>query len=163
LSTAKQYEDLVERHARMMSSAIRRVCARRRDLVPDVEQEVRLALWKRLQTGKEITHPVSYLYRVALTTALAVLERHEEIARPLEERVEPGLTTRSLLPAERSRLLEEILGQLPSEQARALRGYLSGLNHREVALLYGWSESVARHRVYRGIETLKAKVGKSHG
>ncbi len=62
----------------------------------------------------------------------------------------------NLLPAERGRLLEEMLGKLNIEQARALRGYLSGLNHREVAALFGWSESVARHRIYRGLETLRS-------
>ena len=49
----------------------------------------------------------------------------------------------NLLPAERTRLIEEMLEKLNVEQSRALRGYLSGLNHREVATLYGWSESVA--------------------
>lgn len=65
-------------------------------------------------------------------------------------------TPRSLLPVEKGHLLEQMLGQLNSEQARALRGYLSGLNHREVATLYGWSESVARHRIYRGLQALKS-------
>ena len=32
---------------------------------------------------------------------------------------------------------------------------MTGFNHREVSGLYGWTESVARHRIYRGLEALR--------
>lgn len=163
MESSADFERLVEQHARVMSSAIRRVLGRRHEtLVPDVEQEVRLALWKRLGRGKKIDHPVSYLYKAALTTALAVMKRQAPAERSLDdERMQEAHARdsepqRGLLPAERSRLLEQLLGRLPEDQARALKGYLAGLNHREVAALYDWTESVARHRIYRGIEALKA-------
>ena len=67
MASQADFETLVRQHARLMAAAIRRVCGRRHGaLIPDVEQEVHLALWKRLGSGKEITHPASYLYRVAL-------------------------------------------------------------------------------------------------
>src|SRR5262245_29399925 len=73
---AAEMETLVRRYAGLIASAIRRVCGgARRHLQPDVEQDVYLALWKRLQTGKSIDHPASYLYKVALTTALASVRR----------------------------------------------------------------------------------------
>jgi RNA polymerase sigma factor (sigma-70 family) len=163
LAPVADYEALLNDNARVMSSAIRRVLGRRhRTLVPAVEQEVRLALWKRIQTGKKIDHPVSYVYKAALTTALGVVKRLAPETAPLDEgtmeNVGTGQTDSpgNLLPAERTRLIEEMLDKLNVDQSRALRGYLSGLNHREVATLYGWSESVARHRIYRGLETLKS-------
>jgi DNA-directed RNA polymerase specialized sigma24 family protein len=55
-------------------------------------------------------------------------------------------------------VLTELLSQLPPEQERALRAYLAGFSHTETAALYGWSDAVARHRVYRGIQSLKALV-----
>jgi hypothetical protein len=33
--------------------------------------------------------------------------------------------------------------------------HLSGFNHVEVAALHGWTESVARHRIYRGLRSLR--------
>ncbi len=163
MAPVAEYETLLTDNARVISSAIRRVLGHRnKALLPDVEQEVRLALWKRIQTGKRIDHPVSYVYRAALTTALGVLKRLTPETAPLDEgsmakvAVGDNNTPGSLFPAERDRLLEEMLGQLKIEQARALRGYLSGLNHRELAALYGWSESVARHRIYRGLDTLRS-------
>ena len=82
----EQFEDLVRGHARLMAAAIRRVCGRRHAaLVPDVEQEVHLALWKRLGSGNEIRHPASYVYRVALLTALAVVRRNADLAQSLDD------------------------------------------------------------------------------
>jgi RNA polymerase sigma-70 factor, ECF subfamily len=157
------FEALLRQYSRLMASAARRVCGRRhRELVDDVEQEVRLALWRRLQGGRAIDHPASYLYKVALTTALALIRRQGE-TEPVDERTpempsEAATGTVGLLAAERSRLLQQVLAQLPAEQERALRAHLAGFNHHEVAALYGWSPSVARHRIYRGLDTLRARI-----
>ena len=149
-----------------MAAAIRRVCGRRHHaLVPDVQQELYLALWKRLQSGKEIEHPSSYLYKAALTTALAMVRKldAESPVRPVDvEQVadaaqaeEPGI--------EQSRLLTELIDTLGAEEARAVRAYLAGFNHKEVAQLFGWTESVARHRIYRSIQELREKVKEVSG
>jgi RNA polymerase sigma factor (sigma-70 family) len=160
LPSQADFETLVRQHARLMASAIRRVCGRRHQrLVPDVEQEVHLALWKRLGSGKEIAHPASYVYRVALLTALAVVRRQgsdevalEDVALGDPASSRPG----ELLPAERRSVIAEVLARLDPDEARALRAYLAGFNHAEVAELFGWSESVARHRIYRTLERLRA-------
>ena len=167
-SRQEAFARLVEDYSRVVASAIRRVCSRRhRSLIPDIQQEVYAALWKRLESGKEIEHPASYLYKVALTTALAQVRKHLP-ETPLEGTEEVVQTSgggfAGLLPEERRRLLAEVLERLSPEQSRAIRAYLAGFNHAEVASLFGWSESVARHRIYRGIEELKEKVkGPLHG
>ena len=159
-SRHEQFAALVDNYSRVVSAAIRRVCAQRfRSLIPDVQQEVYTALWKRLESGKEIEHPSSYLYKVALTTALAVVRKHGPELGSVETRVatdEPAFG--DLFPAERKRLLSEVLCQLPAEMSRAVRAHLAGFSHTEVASLYGWTASVARHRIYRGIETLRQKM-----
>jgi hypothetical protein len=59
-SREERFAALTQEYARVVTSAIRRVCSRRyRALIPDVEQEVRLALWKRIEGGKEIEHPAT--------------------------------------------------------------------------------------------------------
>ena len=164
-ASRSEYERLIDRYARLMNAAVRRVCGRRhRDLVPDVEQEVRLALWKRLRGGNRIDHPASYLYKAALTTAAAVLRRHDRGGDPVEDvrldelAVAEHGGARRLAPVECARLIEQMLDQVPDEQALALRAWLAGFNHREVARMLGWSESVARHRIYRGLETLRQRA-----
>lgn len=170
MTDRQDFDRLLHRYSRLMASAVRRVCARRyQNLIPDVEQELRLALWKRLGSGNEIRHPASYLYKMALTTALALVEKQRPAGRVDEgaEIVEHLEETRSdvggLLPAERRRLLTELLDQLGDEEADALRAYLSGFNHAEVAELFGWTPSVARHRIYRSIERLKRGAAATEG
>jgi RNA polymerase sigma-70 factor (ECF subfamily) len=162
VGSAEDYERLVDQYSRVMSAAIRRVCGRRSNLIPDVELEVRLALWKRLRDGKNIEHPVSYLYKMALTTALAVLRKQpSEASRVGIESLDRGTSgsggSRALHPLERARLLEQLLGRLPPDRARALRAYLAGFTHGEVAALYGWTEAIARHHIYRGLAALRAE------
>jgi RNA polymerase sigma factor (sigma-70 family) len=160
-----EFEKLVDQYARLLGAVARRVCGRRyQALVPDVDQEIRLALWKRLKAGNDIRHPASYLYKVALATSLAVIrryrpEREELEADPAEPPRDASWGPDQLLPAERAHLLEEVIGTLEPDAARALRGYLTGLSHEELAALYGWSPSVARHLVYRSIERLRERVG----
>jgi DNA-directed RNA polymerase specialized sigma24 family protein len=61
----------------------------------------------------------------------------------------------ALLPAERALLVEQVLGGLRPEESRAVRHYLTGFNHAEVAAHFGWTEAVARHRIYRGLRSLR--------
>lgn len=158
----EDFEQLVRRYSRLIAAAVRRVCGRRHHtLLPDVQQEVYLALWKRLGAGKEIRHPASYLYKMALTTALAVVRRQlpasslDDLGVADVADVAPG----GLPLAERARIVGEVLERLEPDEARALRGYLAGLNYVEVARLYGWSEAVARHRIYRTLERLRRDAG----
>jgi RNA polymerase sigma factor (sigma-70 family) len=156
-SDRSEFDRLIRDHARVMAAAIRRVCGRRHGaLVADVQQEVYLALWKRLEGGNEIAHPISYLYKVALTTALAMVRRLDRAPEPDREPI-PGESA-GLHPLERQRLLEEVLAITEPDDARALRAWLAGYNHREVARLFGWTESVARHRIYRSQERLRERM-----
>jgi RNA polymerase sigma factor (sigma-70 family) len=166
MSSPSEYDRLVEKYARLLAAVARRVCGQRHAaLLPDIEQEIRLALWKRLQGGNEIRHPTSYLYKVALATSLAVIRRyrprHEDLTADPPEPEAAEL--RRLLPPERARLAEEVMASLEPDAARAIRGYLTGLNHEELAELYGWSPSVARHLVYRTLEQLRARLAKDEG
>lgn len=154
-----ELKELVDRYSGLISAAIRRVCAKRYDqLVPDVRQEVYLALWRQLDAGKNLERPASYVYKVALTTALATirrLKREREIiaeAATIETRPDMSDADRNFA---RAQLLELALQRLDERQQRAVRAYLAGFNHTEVAGLLRISASAARHAIYRGIERLR--------
>ena len=154
----KEFEQLIKRYASVIAAAVRRVCLRRYEsLIPDVTQEVHLKMWKIVESGKKIDNPPSYFYRVALTTGLEMIElakKQQTIASKLESEVTAHKAEDFALP-ERARLIEELLAQLETDAANALRAYLAGYNHVEIAKLFGWSESVARHKVYRSFDKLK--------
>jgi len=163
-SGSEDFDRLARLHARVMGAAIRRVCGRRyRALVPDVEQEVHFSLWKLVRAGKEIANPTSYLYKMALTTALAVVRGIESKGGLGEEQVEEtpaasNPTRGGLGEVERRVFVKEVLDRLDPDESRALRAYLAGFNHREVAAMFGWSVAIARHRIYRSIQRLKREL-----
>ncbi len=141
-------------YARVMASAIRRVCGSTgHPLYADVQQEVYLALWQHWQSGNGIDHPVSYLYKVALRIAWSVMRTYASADVEIDGD-EAAAAGGSL--SERAVWLSELFEHLPDEQVRAIRAYLAGFTQTEIAALYGWSPSVARHRVYRGLESLRA-------
>ena len=106
---------------------------------------------------------------MALLTALAVVRRNADLAQSLDDpdgppSEEPAAPEPDgLAPAERAHLLREVLASLEPDEARALRAYLAGFDHVEVARLYGWTESVARHRIYRTLDRLRARARESTG
>ncbi len=118
----------------------------------------------RLGTTSGIPAPICIRWPFA--TSLAVIRRYQPQCEDLH--AEPPELPRAqapalgrLLPAERARLVEELVQKLEPDAARAIRGYLTGLNHEELAGLYGWSHSVARHLVYRSLEQLRKRLGES--
>ena len=153
-----KFDDVIEKYARLINSAVRRVCRdRHASLVEDAEQEVRMALWKLLETGKNIEYPTSYIYKVALTTGLAIVERAERqikivdelAAIPVDSDVDVTVLTANW------QIVQAALETLSENQRNAVRAYLSGLSHVEIGELFDWTPSSARHNVYRGIEKLK--------
>src|SRR5215510_784429 len=92
----KAFQAFLAPHRRLIDGVIGRVCGRRhRSLMPDARQETHLALWRRLRSGPAIVHAVSYVYKVALNSALGVIRRHgpsparpaldHDRTRPLEQ------------------------------------------------------------------------------
>ena len=68
-----EFEALVERYGKLMNSAVRKVCARKHaSLVPDVEQEVKVALWRHLERGGRIEHPAAMTHQSAEGSPLEV-------------------------------------------------------------------------------------------
>ena len=77
-------EHIVTQYGRLIRSVIRKVCRSRPTIdAEDVEQEVRLKLWRLISSEKTIEHLPSYIYRVAYSVAIDHI-RHTE-ARPEDQ------------------------------------------------------------------------------
>ncbi len=152
---------LVEGYGRLVAQAVRRVAgvASGNDL-DDIQQDVMLALWKRLSREQTIEHPASYLYKAAIREAVRAvgrLRRRAEDpleAQTLEPRVEPE-AERVVEAREQQALLQAALDTLAPDRARAVRGHLAGLGVNELMQLYGWPYQRTRNLVARGMADLK--------
>jgi len=142
--------------------------------VEDVEQEVRLKLWKVIANRTEIDHVPTYVYRVAYSVAVDQIRRVEvrpedqfyddstnEDGTPatgeLERVPDAGVGAPDRLAAgrEAATRVGEAVEELSERRRQAVKLYLLGLNHVEISEALGWSESVARNHLYRGLSDLR--------
>jgi RNA polymerase sigma-70 factor (ECF subfamily) len=163
-----RWASVIEEHGRFLRRTIARICPNNRGLqFDDIEQEVRLRLWRAIQSEREITDLASYIYRAAANATLDAI-RHLESRRedPVESGTEaPGprrvdeesperLAGRRLLVAR----IQETLSRLPEKRRCALELYLQGFTTEEIAELLSWSEPKARNLVYRGLHELRDRL-----
>lgn len=166
----ERLRNLLDEYGHVLRWAIRRVAARSSALDPDdIEQEARLRVWRALRRRTTFKRPESYLYRVAVTTALDALRRlrtrREEPLPAAEESTAPAdLAGDADCPEEAALRNEEIarvrraIGDLGANRRRAVKLYLQGFNSAEIGRLRGWSEPKARNLVYRGLADLRARL-----
>lgn len=165
---ARHLEALVTQYGRLVAHAVRTVAGRSAaNDQADIEQEVMLALWRRLAAEQPIAHPASYLYTAAIREAVRVMARvHRRAEQPLEDVPAEAVKVeaegeRHVEQRQRADRLRAALDRLPPDRARAVRGYLAGLDVAEMMELYEWSYQRARNLVARGIADLKAAMRES--
>jgi RNA polymerase sigma-70 factor, ECF subfamily len=148
-----------------VANAVRRVAggAAANDL-DDIEQDVMLALWKRVGAEQDIDHPASYVYRAAIreaVRAVARVRRRAEDPLPEGEETSPRQETdgeRLVAERERREALRAALAALPPDRARAVRAHLAGWSVDEVMRLHGWSYQRARNLIARGMADLRLEL-----
>ena len=127
-------------------------------------QEVRIRLWKALETSENIgTAPASYVYRTTVSAVVDFIRRRR--ARREERLDDPGmvqpLARRSDEADARARAgdieraVERALGTLPSARQAVVRLHLAGYDRFEIADLLGWTEAKTRNHLYRSLELMR--------
>ncbi len=145
----------------------------------DIEQEIKLKLWKMVLAGKNIRNLKSYLGRMVYTTALDVIAKRKNqmsLDDPASESRASGLVDFAgpgpEALAERSQMRDRILSVvdgLPERRREVLRLHLGGAGIDQMAGSLGWSSNRVRHLLYRGLGDVRKKleaggpVGKTRG
>lgn len=160
-SPTGRFAALIEGYGRLVAQAVRQVAGREaaNDL-PDIQQEVMLALWRRLGGEQDIEHPASYLYTAAIREAVRAVQRVRRRAEspldatPAEPQVDAAAEG-AVVQGERRAILERALATLAPDRARAVRAHLAGLSVDETMHLYGWTYQRTRNLLARGVSDLK--------
>ena len=136
--------------------------------VDDLLQEVRLRLWKALESGEEIrAAPASYVHRAAMSAAIDLLRRRRARREtPARLSRASGLAALETSPGadlmlERSELVEQVeqaVTRLATGRRSVVRMYLAGYDREEIADLFGWTEPRTRHLLYRGLADLRERL-----
>lgn len=146
--------DLIEKHQRI----IHKVCGIYRDGPEDREdlfQEVVFQLWKAYPGYQGKSSPTTWMYRIALNTAMAVY-RKKTVSINLEENLGnkyERVTATAL--SENEERLYEALRQLNDAEKAIVSLYLEDYSHREIGEIIGISENYVGVRMSRIKEKLK--------
>ena len=127
----------------------------------DIEQEIKLKLWKMVRRGKNIRSLKSYLGRMVYTTALDVVAKRQNHMSlddlPMDSRSSALVDTAGPGPealAERGQMRARIraaVDGLPERRRAVLKLHLTGAGIEQMAGRLGWSSNRVRHLLYRGL------------
>jgi RNA polymerase sigma-70 factor (ECF subfamily) len=114
----------------------------------DLHQEILLQLWRGLASFRGDSAPGTWLYRVALNTALTWRRRAGRDARADSASGRPPGETAGT-PRSEAAILEELLASLGPMDRSVLLLYLEGLSYQEIGDVTGLSASAVGVRVHR--------------
>jgi RNA polymerase sigma factor (sigma-70 family) len=135
----------------------------------DIEQEVKLKIWRIVSNGKKIDNIKSYLWKVVYTTALDIMEARLD-KHSLEDYFESAKSSGQAASGEvgghesginkddLKMILEKIVDSLPPKRRTILKLHLAGMDFDEMAEFLSWTHHKVRHLFYRGLEDLKEKL-----
>jgi len=134
----------------------------------DIDQEVKLKIWRVVSHGKKIDHIKAYLWKVVYTTALDIMEARlaqfslADYSEPADSGPfasgdsnghEAGINKDDL-----KMVLEKIVDSLPPKRRTILKLHLAGMDFDEMADFLNWTHHKVRHLFYRGLQDLKEKL-----
>ena len=166
-----RFESLMVQYDRLIRSIVARVGRRMgfgRDsflLREDIEQEVRLDLWKQVARGQMIEFPATYIYKATIRETLRALRRQASRAMDsidgdtaAEEVRDPGDPLQVLMAKEKMAIILVGLGSLTPERKSAVCAHLAGFQFQEIMLQFGWSYQRARNLIARGMADLRKSL-----
>ncbi len=166
----ERFDSMVRQYEGLLDSAIAQACPEHLGIqFDDIRQDACFRLWRALESGREIRHLPSYIYRIAVSAAIDAIRRVK--ARREEQLQEPGCTDeippkhftappryapdRLAIDQEVFEKVQEALSHLAEGRRRAVGLYLEGFTIDEIAHLLEWSEPKARNTLYRGLDELR--------
>lgn len=137
--------------------------------IADVEQEVRIRLWRAVERDRSGPFHASYIQRTVASAVIDALRRAEvRAADPLPEDDEdavrqlpegPAGPERRATDSERMHSLRRCLDEIPERRRLPIALHLQGFSLQEIAELAGIpSAEAARKLVSRGMDELKTRL-----
>jgi RNA polymerase sigma factor (sigma-70 family) len=157
----EEFEILLNRFADFIRVHIQKYNPHKYGLDPDdISQDVRIKIWKVLNTEKNITNYSSYIKKIVNSSVidqLRKLRREEGIFNHEKQVAERELAYS--IELSRFRALEETVGKavdsLIETRRQVVKLYLLNLSIQEIAGYLNWSTDKTRNLLYRGLSDLK--------
>lgn len=117
----------------------------------DLFQEMVYQLWRSYPSFRGESSPGTWVYRVALNTAISALRRKTRVEAPiaLDEAKEPGAPAARDGGSRQVDLLYELIRKLNQVDRALVLLYLEEMSYKEIAGILGMSESQVGTRLSR--------------
>ena len=165
----QRLEALLAEHAERVRLVMLRYRLPQHGIDPEeVEQQVRIRLWKAIQRDRSGAFGASYIQRIVASVAIDAMRRAR--VRPSEPGAEEDERGMDRLDAEavqpedtasddqRVQILARCMDELPSRRRLPISLHLEGHTFREIGEMIEVSEEAARKLVSRGMKTLRARL-----
>ncbi len=128
----------------------------------DLYQEIVFQLWKSFDTFKKQSKLSTWMYRVAMNTAIYHLKSHQKQVHTVPIDLQDERFTDMIDPSEEERiqLLYQHIQTLSLLEKGIILLYLEGKNHGEIAEIIGITVSNVGTRIARIKEKLKSQINK---
>ena len=160
--TERKFADQIERHQGILFKVCNLYGSSHEDR-EDLAQEILAQLWRSFPGFDGRCRFSTWMYRVALNTAISWL-RHDSLRRrhhePAEERLLISLPAKET-DSDELRLLYRLIDGLDAMQKAMLMLYLDGNSHQEIADVLGITASNVATRMNRLKNEWKQQMGRS--
>jgi RNA polymerase sigma factor (sigma-70 family) len=168
LKTKEILDSIAESVRNVLYDSFPRLAPQERE---DIEQTVKLKIWRTLEDGKDIVNFRSYLWKTVYTTALDEIGKRinyisiEEVQARAESLLENQLKqkTPELITEinESMIIIRAAMHKLPKRRKVVVELYLMGMELTEISDYLEIRQNQARHLLYRGLQQLEELARKS--
>jgi len=165
----KELEILLAKFSGFVRAHIQKFDIQRFGIDPDdIAQEVRIKIWKLLESEKNIVNHASYIKKIvdsSVIDQIRRLRREEAVFR--QERKKQVTEREGMYRPEtlRNVAMGEVVGKavdaLIDNRRNVVKLYLLNMSLEEIARFYGWSRHKTRNLLYRGLSDLKKSLKKT--
>jgi RNA polymerase sigma factor (sigma-70 family) len=167
----RDIEDVIEKFAQLVRQIIRKHVYQGDGIdLEDIEQEVRLKIWRFLKKGNKVDNLPSFIKKVAYSTTIDELRRMrnqkpsckpEALKRVFLETGGISVESAEFSPETRldgdesRRSIGALVETLSEDRKKVINLFLSGMSLEEISELLNWDRTRIRHLYYRGVDDLK--------
>jgi RNA polymerase sigma factor (sigma-70 family) len=168
-TVSEEFKAILDKFSGSIKASVLRYGLADRGIDPDdVLQEIRIKVWRSVQSEKKIRSQASYIKSVVNSTLVDCLRRSRRDKKLMQHEVEKtrleaqgagdSLTDAAAL----KKIIGEAADSLLESRRQVVKMFLLNMSVEEIAVSLNWSQDKARNLLYRGLSDMR-KILKGRG
>ncbi|MGB8951699.1 MAG: RNA polymerase sigma factor [Candidatus Aminicenantales bacterium] len=163
----QEFKSLIDRFSRFINIHIQKFNLYKLGLdANDILQEIKIKIWKVLDSEKKITNYASYIKKIvdsSVIDQIRKIKREEgiyncEINKRISEQKNSYLSRLSHTEKDLKEIVGRAVDSLIESRRKVVKLYFLSMTIEEIAHYFHWSNDKTRNLLYRGLSDLKKKL-----